>query len=276
MGFFLPATKEKRMTDKSLSALLPQQGNLSKTSWQLPDNMTETDWKQAGFALSKIEGAMAWWIGDWWAFGEHKYGDRKALVESEEWEGPAYNSCNNAAIVCRKFETTRRRVNLGFGQHEACSSLPPDEADKVLDWAEAEGASVKSTREKVKQVKAWLAQGWTQDQLRRREQIEAGYAVVASQRTGDDGKCADAALIAWADQQGLMVKVDRNTDWGNPFEMPGDGDRNTVIHNYAYHYYPHKPSLHRKIANLKGKVLVCWCYPESCHADHLASEANDL
>ena len=114
------------MSDKSLSSLLPQQGQLSKTAWQLPDTLTEQDWKQAGFTLSKIEGAMAWWIGDWWAFGEHKYGDRKALVESEEWEGPAFEHCMNAASVCKKFETSFRNEVLSFTHHLACASLPLD------------------------------------------------------------------------------------------------------------------------------------------------------
>lgn len=43
-----------------------------------------------------------------------------------------------------------------------------DEAISVLNWAAENRASVKSTHEKVKQVKAWLAQGWTQSQLERR------------------------------------------------------------------------------------------------------------
>ena len=34
------------------------------------------------------------------------------------------------------FETSRRREVLSFGHHTVCASLPPDEADKVLDWAE--------------------------------------------------------------------------------------------------------------------------------------------
>lgn len=262
------------MSDKSLAALLPQQGQLSKTAWQLPDTLSEQDWKQAGFTLSKIEGAMAWWIGDWWAFGEHQYGDRKAMVESEDWEGPSYDLCRKVAVVCAAFEMFRRRNNLAFSHHQECASLPPAEADKVLDWAEANSSSVKATREKVKEIKAWLAQGWTQDQLDRRAKIEQGIAVVASKRNGNDGKCADAALIAWADQQGLMVPIDRNTEWGNPFEMPADGDRDTVCESYAQHYLPYKPSLQKKLDRLKGKVLVCWCYPEQCHGDHLAEQAN--
>ena len=45
--------------------------------------------------------ARSWWIGDWWAFGEHRYGDRKALVESDGWTGPSFGTCMNAAAVCK-------------------------------------------------------------------------------------------------------------------------------------------------------------------------------
>lgn len=255
-------------------AMLPRSGSLTKTGWTLPVGLTEQDWQGAGLALAKVEGAMSWWLGDWWAYGEHQYGERKALVESDAWEGPAFETCRNAASVCRAFETSRRRDVLSFTHHRECAGLPPEEADRVLDWAEETRASVKSTRERVKQVKAWLAQGWTQSQLDRKARVEQGLAVVASKREGGDGRMLDAALIAWADQQGLMAEIGRNTDWGNPFEMPKDGDRDTVCDNFARHYLPHKPSLLKRLDNLKGKVLVCWCHPERCHGDHLAEMAN--
>jgi len=265
----------------SLIAILPQQGNLTKTAWELPATMAEGDWKAAGHALSQVEGAMNWWLGDWWRFGEHKYGDRKSLVESDEWSGPAYQTCKDAAYVCGVFEKSRRRDLLSFISHREVASLPIAECDQLLDWCEDEfnktgrAPTIKVLRERVKQVKAWLAQGWTQSQLERRKLLESGLAVVASKRSGEDGKLIDAALIAWADQQGLMVPIDRNTDWGNPFEMPADGDRDTVCNNYAEHYLPFKPSLLKKLKTLKGKVLVCWCSPERCHGDHLAHLANE-
>lgn len=264
-----------------ITNILPSAGSLTKTGWNLPANLTEQDWKQAGASIARVEGAMMWWLGDWWNFGGHKYGDRKALVESDEWDGPEYQSCKDAAWVCESFEKSRRRDLVSFSIHRECASLPLDEADGVLDWCEiflAETGrlpTIKATREKVKNIKAWLAQGWTSDQLGRKAKIEQGFTVVASKRNGDDGKEKDAALMAWADQQGLVVKIDRNTDWGNPFEMPADGDRETVCENYAAHYLPYKASLLKKIPALKGKVLVCWCYPEQCHGDHLAMLAND-
>jgi hypothetical protein len=58
-----------------------------------------------------------WAIGDWWAFGEHRYGERAAIVKSEEWEGPAFQTCMNAAWVCRRFETSSREEVLSYRTH---------------------------------------------------------------------------------------------------------------------------------------------------------------
>jgi len=33
-----------------------------------------------GEALGYFEGAISWWIGDWWAYGEHSYGARSAVI----------------------------------------------------------------------------------------------------------------------------------------------------------------------------------------------------
>ncbi len=59
---------------------------------------------------------------DWWASGEHRYGERAATVKSEEWDGPAFGTCMNAASVCRKFETSRRHEVVSF---RCTKRLPP-------------------------------------------------------------------------------------------------------------------------------------------------------
>jgi hypothetical protein len=63
-----------------------------------------------------------------------RYGERKAIVEAEDWEGPDFQTCANAASVCRSFETSRRRELLSFRHHAEVAALPPDEADALLDW----------------------------------------------------------------------------------------------------------------------------------------------
>jgi hypothetical protein len=83
----------------------------------------------------RIEHAVAWWIGGWWAYGEHRYGDRKALVESDDWRGPSFETCMDAARVCRKIKSSGRQEVLSFKHHAEVSALDPDEADALLDAA---------------------------------------------------------------------------------------------------------------------------------------------
>jgi hypothetical protein len=105
---------------------------------------------------------------------------------------------------------------------------------------------------------------WTDEEQDLVKQLRVGETIIVSYR--DD---RHTNLIEWATQAGLFERVDRRSDWGNPFEMPEDGDRDTVISNYETHYLPHKPSLLKRISDLQGKALGCWCYPEPCHADVL-------
>lgn len=109
---------------------------------------------------------------------------------------------------------------------------------------------------------------WSTEEYYLLEQIRDGRTVVVSMRGQHEN------LIAWAEAEGKYQRIDRRSEWGNPFEMPGDGDRAAVIDSYARHYLPHKPSLLSKLDDLRGKVLGCWCSPEPCHGDVLVKEAE--
>jgi hypothetical protein len=65
-------------------------GRALRTGWELPNDLSEAEWRLAGERLGKVEHGIPWWIGDWWVFGKHKYGDRKAIVKSTDWKGPTY------------------------------------------------------------------------------------------------------------------------------------------------------------------------------------------
>jgi hypothetical protein len=124
-------------------------GRLTLTSWTPPADWTEANWRKAGVLLGNVERSVSWWIGDWWAFGETKYGERKAVVEADGWEGPTFQTCANAASVCRAFKPSRRRELLSFTHHAEVAGLPPAEADKLLNWCEetiAETGKPRSTR----------------------------------------------------------------------------------------------------------------------------------
>lgn len=80
------------------------------------------------------------------------------------------------------------------------------------------------------------------------------------------------------------VYVGRPIKWGNQFKI-GDShpqsdtgklkmNRQDVVDWYQY-YVEHTPELKDEIKKeLKGKDLVCWCAPKSCHADILLEVAN--
>jgi cell pole-organizing protein PopZ len=112
---------------------------------------------------------------------------------------------------------------------------------------------------------------WRQDERDRQVEVENGFTVVAN-------AAGDKNLIAWAERQGVAVRIDRSTRYGNPFILDEDGDRDEVCDAYERHYLVRKPSITSRIdaGELTGKVLICHCYPQRCHGDCLAAEANSV
>ena len=110
---------------------------------------------------------------------------------------------------------------------------------------------------------------WKSDELERKSIVKSGGTVVANMRT--DG---DKALIHWAKENDCYQRIDRNSEWGNPYELDQDGDRDTVCDSFE-HYFERKYGLHKELHTLKGKVLGCWCYPKRCHGNHLKNLADN-
>ncbi len=110
--------------------------------------------------------------------------------------------------------------------------------------------------------------GWSEEERSLLKELRAGHTIVVSFREHH------ANIVRWAQADGRLISIDRRTEWGNPFELPYDGDRETVICNYADHYLPHKPSLLSRLHELRGKALACWCAPEPCHGDVLKARAD--
>jgi len=76
------------------------------------------------------------------------------------------------------------------------------------------------------------------------------------------------------------VYIGRPSKWGNLYSHQ-DGTlakfkvatREEAIEKYA-EWIVQQPQLMKKLSELKGKVLGCWCSPKSCHGDVLAKLAN--
>jgi transcriptional regulator with XRE-family HTH domain len=149
----------------------------------------------------------------------------------------------------------RNGEDLNIGEdllREAVEGLPAEvDADAIV--------------EEIRQERIFAQ--WSDEDRDLLKRLRDGETVVVSMRTHNN-------LIGWAETAGLYERVDRRSPWGNPFEMPDDGDRDTVIRHYEQHYLPHKPSLLAKLDSLRGKALGCWCAPEACHGDVLAAWAE--
>jgi len=92
------------------------------------------------------------------------------------------------------------------------------------------------------------------------DQLRAGHTLVVNLRD---------PITLVLEERGLVTRIDRNTIWGNPFVTPDDGSRSAVIAAYRDYYLPNKPSLLKRIGELRGRALACWCNPQECHGDVL-------
>lgn len=117
-------------------------------SLDLPKGQSFEEWTETGRQLASANKVLHWWIGDWWAAGSHRYGAR-AQVAAQGLFGLEFGSLMNLASVCRAFTTSRRREGLSFKHHTEVASLRPEQADRLLSRAEAEGWSTRDLRAEV-------------------------------------------------------------------------------------------------------------------------------
>jgi len=201
------------------------------------------------------------------------------LKESDLKRGNAPGS-NNREIVKSKYTTLQ---SFGISKDESSTfqkiaALPEEVFEREIAVAKEESEKrVELTTSRVlfaakeyeQQKKKDDAQITTRDQ-QLIEALKRGETVVINQKV-------DLAAMKYAEEQGKYVRCDRFSDFGNPFEMDKDGDRDEVCNNYEQHYLPFKPSIHKQLAKLKGKALGCWCAPLRCHCDTLKSliDANN-
>jgi N6-adenosine-specific RNA methylase IME4 len=122
---------------------------ISKTALELPSEMSFDDWAEYGARLSRISEGVMWWIGDWWRYGEARYGERAAqALESGNY---AFQTYADAGWVAGKIGTSRRREVLSWSHHKEVAALDPEVADVLLDDAIAHEWSRNDLRKQVRE-----------------------------------------------------------------------------------------------------------------------------
>lgn len=71
------------------------------------------------------------------------------------------------------------------------------------------------------------------------------------------------------------ILVDRTTRWGNPYRLGVDGDVDEVTRLYVNYLLDNLLLVEDIKTTLRGKDLVCWCWPAPCHAEILLRLAGD-
>ena len=160
--------------------------------------------------------------------------------------------------------------------YQSIASIPEPEFNEFIEQKKSEvqekaaelttAGMIRFKKELDKEKRFDTEDPWTDEERERLDLLKCGFAVTVNQKTMKN-------LCKYAQENGIFERVDRFSDWGNPFEMNKDGDRDTVCDSYEV-YFDLKKSLHDRIESLQGKALACWCHPERCHAHHLELKVN--
>lgn len=59
-----------------------------------------------------------------------------------------------------------------------------------------------------------------------------------------------------------------DSPWANPYVIGRDGDRAEVLEKYRVYITDHEWMM-KRLPQLNGRVLLCWCKPSACHGDVL-------
>jgi hypothetical protein len=195
-----------------------------------------------------------------------KESDLAKASKGNQYTGKLDQSDNTTSPTLQSFGISKDQSSA----FQKIAALPEEVFEREIATAKAETEKriELTTSRMINAAKDYEHEKKKQDaQISERDKIliknlDAGETIVVNQKT-------DLATIRYAESKGLYVRADRFSDWGNPFEMGKDGDREEVCENYENHYLPFKPSLLNKLNELKGKALGCWCSPEKCHCDTL-------
>ena len=69
--------------------------------------------------------------------------------------------------------------------------------------------------------------------------------------------------------------IGRPSKWRNPFVIGPDGTREDVVRKFEEYLMLNPVLIEAAKRELKGKDLVCFCAPLSCHGDVLSRIANE-
>lgn len=145
-------TKGRVVVGKPVKAVAgPLSGELSETTYVLPDGLEYDQWAAEGLVLVAMAQSALWWLGDWIMYGEHCYGEKYA--QAVEATGLANQTLRNAVWVASKIPPRDRRAKVPWSHHRAAASLKPNDRRALLKRAEDEHLSEYDVRMAAKELR---------------------------------------------------------------------------------------------------------------------------
>lgn len=128
----------KTLTKEKAAGLTLPHCTLSRVGLQFDGELTAEQWQEIGRHLEQFAGSSQWWLGDWLRHGEGQaaWGSMYERVVTEFDE--KYQTAKGAKWLAAEFDLVRRRTNLPWGHHREVASLPVEDQEELLDWAEEE------------------------------------------------------------------------------------------------------------------------------------------
>ena len=237
-------------------------------------------------------------IGKRYENEKQKQGSNNQYVKSEK--GKNFPFQNTAEKIAEEVGVSDKQVKINEQFAQGVDKMSDELKQQVLQGnsnvnksdiqliSKAEPTFIANTDkeiiEKAKEIKEQKAEAYKQKIVERIEakvkenpvsfeeqeilnKISKGETVVINMNT-------HFHVLKYAKDKGIYKQIDRYSEFGNPFFLDSDGDREQVCNGYI-EYFKHKRSLHNKVKELKGKVLGCHCAPLKCHGDYLKQLTNE-
>lgn len=201
----------------------------SPTSLNFSEETPYSVWKDLIERLIATEKRIHWYIADAINFGERKYGEMYSqALEATGW---SYQVLANVTWVGRQIESSRRREDVPFWDQREVATLPPTEADAILDQYKEEGWNQRELREKVKEKKTELA-------------VAAALAQPAPSPLDVPWnvrvEVADARSLPLSDESVHLIVTSPPYGVGRPYADGGDvaaGDWQAFMHDWLLEAY---------------------------------------
>lgn len=120
---------------------------LTKTSLIFKRDITKEEWMDGFNSLKKIEGCIQFWIGDFLAYRNQKWGMYDDIAEETGYDKKTLWEYKN---MSEKIESSARAEDLSYSHHREVISLPPEKQTEFLNKAVDEKLSVRELREEIR------------------------------------------------------------------------------------------------------------------------------